>query len=75
MLENIQQSDKALQSAHSELENRVKERTEELEKEVYERKRVTEVLRESQKMLSTVMDNIPQAIFWKDSNSVTLFLS
>ena len=72
MLENIQQSDKALQSAHSELENRVKERTEELEKEVYERKRVTEVLRESQKMLSTVMDNIPQAIFWKDSNSVYL---
>ena len=72
MLENIQQSNLALQNASSELENRVKERTEELEKEVYERKRVTEVLRESQKMLSTVMDNIPQAIFWKDSNSVYL---
>lgn len=72
MLENIQQSDIALQSARSELENRVKDRTEELEKEVYERKRLTEVLRESQKMLSTVMDNIPQAIFWKDNNSVYL---
>jgi len=72
MLENIQQSDIDLQSARSELENRVRERTEELEKEVYERKRVTEVLRESQKMLSTVMDNIPQAIFWKDSNTVYL---
>ncbi len=72
MLENIQQRDIDLQSARSELENRVRERTDELEKEVYERKRVTEVLRESQKMLSTVMDNIPQAIFWKDSNSVYL---
>ena len=72
MLEYIQQRDTALQSARSELENRVKDRTQELEKEVYERKRVTEVLRESQQMLSTVMDNIPQAIFWKDSNFVYL---
>ena len=72
MLDNIQSRDEKLRSAQSELESRVKERTRELEKEVYERKKVTDVLRESQKMLGLVMDNIPQAIFWKDSNSVYL---
>ena len=72
MLEKIQNRDEKLQGAHEDLENRVKERTQELEKEVYERKKITEVLRESQKLLNLVMDNIPQAIFWKDTESVYL---
>lgn len=36
------------------------------------RKRIANELRESRMMLRTVMDNIPQAIFWKDKNSVYL---
>lgn len=35
-----------------------------------ERKQMEDDLRASQNMLQTVMDNIPQAIFWKDKNSV-----
>jgi len=72
MLAKIQTRDEELQSAHSDLEIRVRERTVELEKEVYERKKITEVLRESQKLLNIVMDNIPQAIYWKDTDSVYL---
>ncbi|RME69748.1 MAG: PAS domain S-box protein [Chloroflexi bacterium] len=34
------------------------------------RKQAQEALRESQQMLQLIMDNIPQAIFWKDRNSV-----
>lgn len=34
--------------------------------------RTEEALRESQHFLQLVMDNIPQAIFWKDKNSVYL---
>jgi PAS domain S-box-containing protein len=37
-----------------------------------ERKKSEEALRRSQEMLQSVIDNIPQLIFWKDSNSVYL---
>ncbi len=37
-----------------------------------ERKKVAEKLRESQQMLQLVMNSIPQAVFWKDRNSVYL---
>lgn len=40
--------------------------------DVTERKRVEEELRDSRTMLQLVMDNIPQAIFWKDTASVFL---
>ena len=39
---------------------------------VTEHKQTEEKLRESQQLLQLVMDNIPQAIFWKDRNSVFL---
>ena len=32
------------------------------------RKQIEQALRDSQQLLQTVMDNIPQSIFWKDSN-------
>ena len=36
--------------------------------DITERKQVVEALRDSQQVLQTVMDNIPQSIFWKDRN-------
>lgn len=35
-----------------------------------ERKKAAEKLHESQQMLQLVMDSVPQAVFWKDCNSV-----
>jgi PAS domain S-box-containing protein len=40
--------------------------------DITERKLAEKSLIDSQKMLQLVMDNIPQAIFWKDKNSVYL---
>jgi PAS domain S-box-containing protein len=37
-----------------------------------ERKRVGEKLQESQRMLQLVLDSVPQAVFWKDRNSIYL---
>ncbi|MDH5765018.1 MAG: ATP-binding protein [Gammaproteobacteria bacterium] len=60
---------------HMDLENRVKDRTSDLEKtnqqlaeEIKNREIVQQQLLESGKMLQLVMDNIPQYIFWKDLN-------
>ncbi|MCB8965682.1 MAG: PAS domain S-box protein [Ardenticatenaceae bacterium] len=40
--------------------------------DITDRKNIEDELRASQDMLQTVMDNIPQSIFWKDRNSVYL---
>jgi PAS domain S-box-containing protein len=40
--------------------------------DITERKRTEDAVRKSKEMLRLVMDNIPQAIFWKDINSVYL---
>jgi PAS domain S-box-containing protein len=37
-----------------------------------ERRKVAEKLRESQQMLQSVLDSVPQAVFWKDRNLVYL---
>jgi PAS domain S-box-containing protein len=37
-----------------------------------ERRKVAEKLRESQQMLQSVLDSVPQAVFWKDRNMVYL---
>ena len=39
---------------------------------ITERKRSEQALRESREMLRLVMNNIPQSVFWKDTNSVYL---
>ena len=36
--------------------------------DITERKQADQTLRESQRLLQLVMDNIPQAVFWKDHN-------
>ncbi|MBD3563363.1 PAS domain S-box protein, partial [Planktothrix sp. FACHB-1355] len=41
-------------------------------RDISDRKAREEALRTSQEMLARVMDNIPQAVFWKDRNSVYL---
>ncbi|MGC9527715.1 MAG: PAS domain-containing protein, partial [Limnospira sp.] len=43
-----------------------------LQQEIQERLRAREALDRSRKMLQLVTDNIPEAIFWKDCNSVYL---
>ena len=37
-------------------------------RDITERKQAEKTLRQSQQLLQTVMDNIPQSIFWKDGN-------
>ncbi len=41
-----------------------------LAKEIFERKKVEEELRENRAMLSSIMNSTPQSIFWKDKSSV-----
>jgi len=66
MLTQIQERDAALQETHDDLEQRVEQRTEQLQQEIAERKRAEETLRKREELLRLVMDNIPQFIFWKD---------
>ncbi len=40
--------------------------------DITERKKTEDVVRKSTEMLRLVMDNIPQAVFWKDINSIYL---
>lgn len=43
-----------------------------IDRDITERRRAEAELRESREMLQLVMDNIPQAVFWKDLDSVYL---
>ncbi len=43
-----------------------------IDRDITDSKRVEEALRASTEMLNLVIDNIPQAVFWKDRNSVFL---
>lgn len=54
------------------LEERVAQRTRDLEKEIADRRAAEESVRASKDMLQLVMDNIPHYVFWKDRNSVYL---
>lgn len=72
-------AEEELKKTYEDLEKRVQERTIELEHvnqslhaKVVEQERAEETVNKSREMLRLVMDNIPQAVFWKDLDSVYL---
>jgi len=73
MLSQIQHRDQELEHHRAHLEEDVATRTEELSRanqelktEVTERKRAEEELHQSRQMLQSILDTIPQRVFWKD---------
>lgn len=67
MLKGIQERDAALKHANDDLEVRVQARTEELKVEVNERMRAEEALSEERGVLRTLIDNVPDFMYVKDS--------
>jgi PAS domain S-box-containing protein len=69
------QAEEALRKAHDELEHRVEERTgefvrtnEQLRLEIEERKRAEKETFYEQDLLQTLLDNIPEYVYFKDKN-------
>lgn len=66
MLGQIQRRDQDLMLAQRDLEKRVQERTRELEQEVNERRSAEELLRESESLYQSLVNNQPVNIYRKD---------
>jgi PAS domain-containing protein len=69
MLERIQERDEALQNSNSQLEDRVRRRTQEFQEEVNERVRAEEALSKERSMLRALIDNVPDFMYVKDTES------
>jgi two-component system, sensor histidine kinase and response regulator len=69
MLERIQERDTRLKEAKDELEMRVEARTKELQLEVAERVRAQEALSEERQILRALIDNMPDFMYVKDTQS------
>jgi rsbT co-antagonist protein RsbR len=63
----IKRAEHALERAYAEIEKQVEERTVELEREVAERKRAEAALAWEQHLLRVFLDNVPDAIYFKDA--------
>jgi PAS domain S-box-containing protein len=75
----LKETQSELRRANEELETRVQTRTKALREtnhhlllEILERHTAQEQLRQSQEMLQMIIENIPQCVFWKNTNSVYL---
>jgi PAS domain S-box-containing protein len=66
MLAQIQSREIALQSAHDKLEQRVTERTRELQQEVFERKRAETALADEKELLAVALRSIGDAVIATD---------
>jgi PAS domain S-box-containing protein len=75
MLSQIQERDMALQSARDNLELRVQERTRALQREILERKRAEDALRESQQLYHSLMEHLPICVFRKDLQNRFVFVN
>jgi PAS domain S-box-containing protein len=73
MLTQIQERDVALQQGQDELEERVIERTKELQQEISERERVEEALRASELRFRSVVQSANDAIILSDSLGTVIF--
>ena len=65
----LKQAEGALEQAYAEVEKRVEGRTAELQREITERKRTEEALAQEQYLLQTLLDNLPDTIYFKDTDS------
>ena len=73
MLEQIQNRDTELQHAREDLEQRVEERTAELEQEIADRQRVQEALGESEGRIRLLLDSTAEAIYGVDREGLCTF--
>jgi PAS domain S-box-containing protein len=75
MLDRIKFAHDGLRRAHDVLEERVAERTEELQSEITERKQVEEALREAREFLEAAVAQSPSGILIADAPNVTIRLA
>ncbi|MHB8909384.1 MAG: diguanylate cyclase domain-containing protein [Syntrophales bacterium] len=68
-------AEEALRKAHAELEVTVEKRTAELQKEIAERRRTEEALKNERSFLRKVIDTVPSTIFVKDSGGHYLLVN
>ncbi|HEU5078875.1 MAG TPA: ATP-binding protein [Opitutaceae bacterium] len=73
MLREIQQRETELQHSRDELENRVRERTEQLVREIAERNRIAEQVAVSEAFLQSLLENLPIALYRKDPEGKIIF--
>src|SRR5581483_9645461 len=75
MLSQIQERDSALQSARDNLELRVQERTRALQREILDRKRAEEALRESQQLYLSLVEHLPVCMYRKNIEGRFVFVN
>ena len=66
MLSQVQDRDIALQEAHHELEEKVRERTHDLENEIQIRRKSESALRDSEERLRSILDHATAVVYMKD---------